>query len=64
MFFFLEFLFDRLASANSEMMLWSAYSCLVLLTEDPLFFSQCHSIYGKREGKHQFGVSGMLKSIH
>ncbi|XP_062421844.1 meiosis inhibitor protein 1 [Pungitius pungitius] len=41
-----EFLFDRLASSNSEVMLWSAYSCLLLLTDDPLFFSQCHSVYG------------------
>ncbi|XP_031176654.1 meiosis inhibitor protein 1 isoform X6 [Sander lucioperca] len=41
-----EFLFDRLASSNSEVLLWSAYSCLVLLTDDPLFFSQCHSVYG------------------
>ncbi|CAG01643.1 unnamed protein product, partial [Tetraodon nigroviridis] len=41
-----EFLFDRLASSGSEVMLWSAYSCLVLLSEDPLFFSQCHSVYG------------------
>ncbi|XP_040011897.1 meiosis inhibitor protein 1-like isoform X2 [Xiphias gladius] len=41
-----EFLFDRLASTNNEVLLWSAYSCLVLLTEDPLFFTQCHSVYG------------------
>ncbi|XP_071330454.1 meiosis inhibitor protein 1 isoform X3 [Trachinotus anak] len=41
-----EFLFDCLASTSSEMLLWSAYSCLVLLTEDSLFFSQCHSVYG------------------
>nr|XP_020480653.1 meiosis inhibitor protein 1 isoform X2 [Monopterus albus] len=40
-----EFLFDRLAS-SSEVLLWSVYSCLLLLTEDPLFFSQCHSVYG------------------
>ncbi|MEQ2194737.1 hypothetical protein XENOCAPTIV_002200, partial [Xenoophorus captivus] len=40
------FLFDRLASSSSEMLLWSCYSCLVLLTEEPLFFSQCHSVYG------------------
>ncbi|XP_056258641.1 meiosis inhibitor protein 1 isoform X2 [Seriola aureovittata] len=41
-----EFMFDCLASANNEVLLWSAYSCLVLLTQDPLFFSQCHSVYG------------------
>ncbi|XP_067427098.1 meiosis inhibitor protein 1-like isoform X2 [Thunnus thynnus] len=41
-----EFLFDRLASSSSEVLLWSVYSCLILLTEDPLFFSQCHSVYG------------------
>ncbi|XP_068193535.1 meiosis inhibitor protein 1 [Antennarius striatus] len=41
-----EFLFDRLASSRSEVLLWSVYSCLLLLTEDPLFFSQCHSVYG------------------
>ncbi|XP_032443284.1 meiosis inhibitor protein 1-like [Xiphophorus hellerii] len=41
------FLFDRLASSSSEMLLWSIYSCLVLLTEEPLFFSQCHSVYGE-----------------
>ncbi|KAF7220677.1 meiosis inhibitor protein 1-like, partial [Nothobranchius furzeri] len=40
------FLFDRLAGCNTEMFLWSIYSCLVLLTENPLFFSQCHSVYG------------------
>ncbi|XP_077357764.1 meiosis inhibitor protein 1 isoform X2 [Festucalex cinctus] len=41
-----EFLFDRLADSSSEVLLWSVYSCLVLLIEDPLFFSQCHSVYG------------------
>nr|XP_033501775.1 meiosis inhibitor protein 1 [Epinephelus lanceolatus] len=41
-----EFLFDHLASSSNEVLLWSVYSCLVLLTEDPLFFSQCHSVYG------------------
>ncbi|XP_015248897.1 PREDICTED: meiosis inhibitor protein 1 [Cyprinodon variegatus] len=40
------FLFDRLASSTNEMLLWSVYSCLVVLTEEPLFFSQCHSVYG------------------
>ncbi|XP_061701524.1 meiosis inhibitor protein 1 isoform X2 [Syngnathoides biaculeatus] len=41
-----EFLFDRLANTSSEVLLWSVYSCLVLLIEDPLFFSLCHSVYG------------------
>ncbi|CAI5674547.1 unnamed protein product [Oreochromis niloticus] len=41
-----EFLFDRLACSSNEVLLWSAYSCLLLLTEEPLFFSQCHSVYG------------------
>ncbi|KAJ8387549.1 hypothetical protein AAFF_G00152450 [Aldrovandia affinis] len=40
-----EFLCERLCS-RSEVLLWSVYSCLLLLTEDPLFFSQCHSVYG------------------
>ncbi|KAM6957871.1 meiosis inhibitor protein 1 [Aplochiton taeniatus] len=40
-----EFLFERL-SCCSEVLLWSVYSCLLLLTEEPLFFSQCHSVYG------------------
>lgn len=43
-----EFLFDRLASSSNKGLLWSVYSCLLLLTEDPLFFSQCHSVYGER----------------
>ncbi|KAM9843134.1 LOW QUALITY PROTEIN: meiosis inhibitor protein 1 [Aulostomus maculatus] len=41
-----EFLFDRVASTRSDLLLWSVYSCLLLLVEDPLFFSQCHSVYG------------------
>ncbi|XP_072299794.1 meiosis inhibitor protein 1 isoform X2 [Eucyclogobius newberryi] len=41
-----EFLFDRLASTKSEALLWFVYTCLRLLTEDSLFFSQCHSVYG------------------
>ncbi|CAL1588705.1 unnamed protein product [Knipowitschia caucasica] len=40
------FLFDRLASSKHEALLWSVYTCLKLLAEDPLFFSQCHSVYG------------------
>ncbi|KPP68333.1 Meiosis inhibitor protein 1-like, partial [Scleropages formosus] len=40
-----EFLFERLCS-RSEALLWSVYSCLLLLAEDVLFFSQCHSVYG------------------
>ncbi|XP_034045536.1 meiosis inhibitor protein 1 [Thalassophryne amazonica] len=41
-----EFLFERLASSANEVLLWSVYSCLLLLTEDPLFFSKFHSVYG------------------
>ncbi|XP_055009057.1 meiosis inhibitor protein 1 [Boleophthalmus pectinirostris] len=41
-----EFLFDRLASTKSESLLWFSYTCLKLLTEDSLFFTQCHSVYG------------------
>ncbi|XP_036407892.1 meiosis inhibitor protein 1 [Megalops cyprinoides] len=40
-----EFLCERLCS-RSEVLLWSVYSCLLLLAEDPAFFSQCHSVYG------------------
>ncbi|KAJ8254328.1 hypothetical protein COCON_G00209400 [Conger conger] len=40
-----EFLYERLVS-RSEVLLWSVYNCLLLLMEDPLFFSQCHSVYG------------------
>ncbi|XP_071060008.1 meiosis inhibitor protein 1 [Pseudochaenichthys georgianus] len=41
-----QFLFDRLAGSSSSGLLWPAYSCLLLLTDNPLFFSQCHSVYG------------------
>ncbi|XP_016100910.1 meiosis inhibitor protein 1-like [Sinocyclocheilus grahami] len=30
----------------SDVLLWSVFSCLLLLSEDPLFFSQCHAVYG------------------
>ncbi|XP_069052385.1 meiosis inhibitor protein 1 [Lepisosteus oculatus] len=40
-----EFLFERL-SCTSELLLWSVYRCLRLLTEDALFFSKCHAVYG------------------
>ncbi|XP_072444372.1 meiosis inhibitor protein 1-like [Chiloscyllium punctatum] len=40
-----EFLFERLSSTD-EILLWSVYSCLLLLTEERLFFSKCHTIYG------------------
>ncbi|KAJ8251866.1 hypothetical protein GJAV_G00226290 [Gymnothorax javanicus] len=40
-----EFLYERLNS-QSELLLCSLYSCLLLLMEDPLFFSQCLSVYG------------------
>ncbi|XP_053087355.1 meiosis inhibitor protein 1 isoform X4 [Pangasianodon hypophthalmus] len=40
-----EFLFERLSSSN-DVLLWCVYSCVLLLCEDSLFFSQCHSVYG------------------
>ncbi|XP_067876008.1 meiosis inhibitor protein 1-like [Heterodontus francisci] len=40
-----EFLFERLSSTD-EILVWSVYSCLLLLTEEKLFFSKCHTIYG------------------
>ncbi|XP_058260764.1 meiosis inhibitor protein 1 [Hemibagrus wyckioides] len=40
-----EFLFERLSS-SSDVLLWCVYSCVLLLCEDTLFFSQCHSVYG------------------
>ncbi|XP_010769466.1 meiosis inhibitor protein 1 [Notothenia coriiceps] len=45
-FQFAKFLFDRLAGSSSGGLLWPAYSCLLLLIDNPLFFSQCHSVYG------------------
>lgn len=47
-----EFLFDRLADTSNEVLLWSVYSCLLLLIEDPLFFSQCHAVYGEGACHH------------
>ncbi|XP_014390581.1 PREDICTED: meiosis inhibitor protein 1 isoform X2 [Myotis brandtii] len=40
-----EFLFEHL-SASSEVLIWSSYNCLILLAEEPLFFSKCHTVYG------------------
>ncbi|KAG8517898.1 Meiosis inhibitor protein 1, partial [Galemys pyrenaicus] len=40
-----EFLFERLSSV-SEVLVWSGYNCLILLAEEPLFFSKCHAVYG------------------
>ncbi|XP_045145659.1 meiosis inhibitor protein 1 isoform X3 [Echinops telfairi] len=40
-----EFLFEHLSS-SSEVLIWSIYSCLILLAEEPLFFSKCHTVYG------------------
>ncbi|XP_038639379.1 meiosis inhibitor protein 1 isoform X7 [Scyliorhinus canicula] len=40
-----EFLFERLCSTD-EILVWSVYSCLLLLTEEKHFFSKCHTIYG------------------
>ncbi|TMS15683.1 Meiosis inhibitor protein 1 [Larimichthys crocea] len=58
-----EFLFDRLASSSSEVLLWSVYSCLVLLTEDPLFFSQCHSSLRFWIFDEKTGIESLVRSL-
>ncbi|OXB71956.1 UNVERIFIED_CONTAM: hypothetical protein H355_001069 [Colinus virginianus] len=40
-----EFLFECLM-CNSEILIWSVYCSLLLLTEERLFFSKCHTVYG------------------
>ncbi|XP_010222804.1 PREDICTED: meiosis inhibitor protein 1 [Tinamus guttatus] len=40
-----EFLFECLSCTN-EILIWSVYCCLLLLTEERLFFSKCHTVYG------------------
>ncbi|XP_004676485.2 PREDICTED: meiosis inhibitor protein 1 [Condylura cristata] len=40
-----EFLFEHLSSV-SDVLVWSCYNCLILLAEEPLFFSKCHTVYG------------------
>nr|XP_051689991.1 meiosis inhibitor protein 1 isoform X5 [Oryctolagus cuniculus] len=40
-----EFLFEHLSS-SSEVLVWSSCSSLILLAEEPLFFSKCHTVYG------------------
>ncbi|OWK59285.1 Meiosis inhibitor protein 1 [Lonchura striata] len=42
---FSEFLFECLL-CKSEVLIWSVYCCLLLLTEERLFFSKCHTVYG------------------
>ncbi|KAM6321189.1 meiosis inhibitor protein 1 [Aegotheles albertisi] len=49
-----EFLFECLSS-NSEILIWSVYCCLLLLTEERLFFSKCHTVYG---------IESLLRSLH
>ncbi|XP_039535133.1 meiosis inhibitor protein 1 isoform X3 [Pimephales promelas] len=41
-----EFLLEVMSSGCTDVLLWSVFSCLLLLSEDPLFFSQCHAVYG------------------
>ncbi|XP_054370890.1 meiosis inhibitor protein 1 [Molothrus ater] len=40
-----KFLFECLL-CKSEILIWSVYCCLLLLTEERLFFSKCHTVYG------------------
>ncbi|XP_006890243.1 PREDICTED: meiosis inhibitor protein 1 [Elephantulus edwardii] len=49
-----EFLFEHLSS-SSEVLIWSIYSCLILLAEEPLFFSKCHTVYG---------IESVVRSLH
>uniref|UniRef100_A0A8C0I7Y8 Meiotic double-stranded break formation protein 1 n=1 Tax=Bubo bubo TaxID=30461 RepID=A0A8C0I7Y8_BUBBB len=49
-----EFLFECL-SCNSEILIWSVYCCLLLLTEERLFFSKCHTVYG---------IESLVRSLH
>ncbi|XP_057286998.1 meiosis inhibitor protein 1 [Pezoporus wallicus] len=48
-----EFLFECLL-CNSEILIWSVYCCLLLLTEERLFFSKCHTVYG---------IESLMKSL-
>ncbi|XP_008935924.1 PREDICTED: meiosis inhibitor protein 1 [Merops nubicus] len=49
-----EFLFECLSS-SSEILIWSVYCCLLLLTEERLFFSKCHTVYG---------IESLVRSLH
>uniref|UniRef100_A0A8D1GX38 Meiosis inhibitor protein 1 n=1 Tax=Sus scrofa TaxID=9823 RepID=A0A8D1GX38_PIG len=49
-----EFLFEHLSS-SSEVLVWSSYNCLILLAEEPLFFSKCHTVYG---------IESVVRSLH
>ncbi|XP_072277032.1 meiosis inhibitor protein 1 [Pyxicephalus adspersus] len=40
-----EFLFENLLS-RSEVLIWSIYCCLLLMTEESLFFTKGHTAYG------------------
>uniref|UniRef100_A0A8C5KU88 Meiotic double-stranded break formation protein 1 n=1 Tax=Jaculus jaculus TaxID=51337 RepID=A0A8C5KU88_JACJA len=49
-----EFLFEHLSSP-CEVLVWSSYNCLILLAEEPLFFSKCHTVYG---------IEAVVRSLH
>ncbi|XP_044157379.1 meiosis inhibitor protein 1 [Bufo gargarizans] len=48
-----EFLFENLLS-TSEVLIWSIYCCLILMTEERIFFTKCHTVYG---------IEAVLKSL-
>ncbi|XP_071983762.1 meiosis inhibitor protein 1 isoform X2 [Engystomops pustulosus] len=48
-----EFLFENLL-CTSEVLIWSIYSCLILMTEERIFFTKCHTVYG---------IEAVLKSL-
>ncbi|XP_075408739.1 meiosis inhibitor protein 1 [Tenrec ecaudatus] len=57
-----EFLFEHLSS-SSEALIWSIYSCLILLAEEPLFFSKCHTVYGIESVVRSLQVSLKVNNI-
>ncbi|KAF5891986.1 meiosis inhibitor protein 1 isoform X1, partial [Clarias magur] len=58
-----EFLMERLSSSSSDVLLWCVYTCVLLLCEDALFFSQCHSVYGIESVVRSLKVSLKMSNL-